>query len=172
MTAQETDSVFYKGRKYDLIGSSRGELLFDIFKFGLKPEMISTACYRGFFCDYTLNTNGLFVRKLTVYDKSGNYPVIRSVKPKIVEDYLAVYNKPDIKGRVRQGQIRANISANAEMLATYWDVGKMIHQRQQIERWGAGVIPRLAKGLRNELSEVKGFSERNLDRMMSFYKEY
>ena len=100
MTAQETDSVFYEGRKYDLIGSSRGELLFDIFKFGLKPEMISTACYRGFYCDYTLNTKGLFVRKLTVYDKSGNYPVIRSVKPEIVEDYLAVYNKPDIKIRL------------------------------------------------------------------------
>ena len=78
----------------------------------------------------------------------------------------------DIKGRVRQEQIRANISANAEMLATYWDVGKMIHQRQQTEGWGKGVLPRLAKDLKNELSEVKGFSERNLEFMVQFYREY
>ena len=42
----------------------------------------------------------------------------------------------DIKGRVRQGQIRANISANAEMLVTYWDVGKMIHQRIFRKKFG------------------------------------
>jgi predicted nuclease of restriction endonuclease-like (RecB) superfamily len=78
----------------------------------------------------------------------------------------------DIKLRVRQGQLRVNLSANAEMLATYWDVGKMIHERQHIEGWGAGVIPKLANDLKNELSEVKGFSERNLNNMISFYQEY
>ncbi len=56
----------------------------------------------------------------------------------------------DIKSRVRQGQLRANLSANAEMLATYWDIGKMIYQRQQQEGWGKGVVPRLAKDLKNE----------------------
>lgn len=78
----------------------------------------------------------------------------------------------DIKSRVSQGQLRVNISANAEMLATYWDVGKMIHERQKTEGWGAGVIPRLAIDLKNELSEVKGFSERNLRSMVYFYEEY
>ena len=78
----------------------------------------------------------------------------------------------DIKIRVRQGQLRVNISANSEMLATYWDVGKMIHERQQKEGWGAGVIPKLANDLKNDLSEVKGFSERNLNNMISFYQEY
>jgi len=78
----------------------------------------------------------------------------------------------DIKLRVRQGQLRVNISANAEMLATYWDVGKMIHEMQQLEGWGKGVLPRLAKDLKNELSEVKGFSERNLEFMVQFYREY
>ena len=27
------------------------------------------------------------------------------------------------------------------MLATYWDIGKMIHERQKLEGWGKGVIP-------------------------------
>ena len=78
----------------------------------------------------------------------------------------------DIKNRVRQGQIKAYVSANAEMLATYWDIGKMIHERQQIEGWGKAVIPRLAVDLKNELAETKGFSERNILNMLTFYKAY
>ena len=77
-----------------------------------------------------------------------------------------------IKARVRQGQVKVFQTANAEMLATYWDIGKMIHERQQQEGWGKGIIPRLAIDLKNELSEVKGFSERNIARMLTFYKEY
>jgi hypothetical protein len=65
-----------------------------------------------------------------------------------------------IKARVRQGQTKVFQTANAEMLATYWDIGKMIHERQQQEGWGKGVIPRLAVDLKSELSDVKGFSER------------
>jgi predicted nuclease of restriction endonuclease-like (RecB) superfamily len=78
----------------------------------------------------------------------------------------------DIKNRIRQGQYKAHISANSELLATYWDIGKMIHLRQQQEGWGKGVIPRLAVDLKNELADVKGFSERNIANMLTFYKEY
>ncbi len=91
-----------------------------------------------------------------------------------MKDGLILYSTllSDIKTRVRQGQLRAGFSANAEMLAAYWDIGKMIHDRQQLEGWGKGVIPRLANDLKNELSEVKGFTERNLKFMVQFYKEY
>jgi hypothetical protein len=34
------------------------------------------------------------------------------------------------------------------------------------------VIPRLARDLGNELPEVKGFSERNISRMIAFFREY
>lgn len=78
----------------------------------------------------------------------------------------------DIKQRVRQGQLRASLSANAEMLAAYWDIGRMIHELQQKEGWGARVIPRLANDLKNELSLMKGFTERNLKYMTQFYREY
>jgi len=78
----------------------------------------------------------------------------------------------EIKMRVRQAQHRATLSANAEMLVMYWDIGRMIAARQKEEGWGAGVIPRLAAGLKNELPEQKGFSERNIGRMIAFYREY
>jgi len=78
----------------------------------------------------------------------------------------------DIKTRVRQAQHRAALSANAEMILMYWDVGRMIAARQKEEGWGAGVIPRLAADLKNELPEQKGFSETNLKRMAQFSQEY
>jgi predicted nuclease of restriction endonuclease-like (RecB) superfamily len=78
----------------------------------------------------------------------------------------------DIKGRIRQAQVKAARSANAEMLMLYWDIGRMIDERQSAEGWGSGVIPRLAKDIKNELTDVKGFSERNLKRMLAFHREY
>lgn len=77
-----------------------------------------------------------------------------------------------IKKRIRQGQVRAIFSANAEMISMYWDIGRMLHERQKQEGWGAGVIPRLSKDLHNELAEIKGFSERNIKLMVQFYREY
>ena len=78
----------------------------------------------------------------------------------------------DIKARVRQAQHRAVLSANAEMILMYWDIGRLIAARQEREGWGAGVIPRLAVDLKNELPEQKGFSERNIGRMIAFFRAY
>ena len=78
----------------------------------------------------------------------------------------------DIKVRIRQAQHRAALAANAEMILMYWDIGRMIAARQEREGWGAGVIPRLAIDLKNELPEEKGFSERNLKYMIRFAREY
>ncbi|NQU38669.1 MAG: DUF1016 domain-containing protein [Lentisphaerae bacterium] len=89
-------------------------------------------------------------------------------------DELMLYRNllGDIKSRVRHAQHRAALSANAEMLRLYWDIGRMIDARQEQEGWGAGVIPRLAVDLKNELPEEKGFSETNIKRMVQFNQEY
>jgi len=78
----------------------------------------------------------------------------------------------DIKQRIRHAQTRAVLAVNAELIQLYWEIGSMIDCRQQQEGWGAGVIPRLARDLHNELPEEKGFSERNIKRMLAFYREY
>jgi predicted nuclease of restriction endonuclease-like (RecB) superfamily len=78
----------------------------------------------------------------------------------------------DIKARVRQAQHRVALSANAEMIRLYWDIGCLIAARQEREGWGAGVLPRLAVDLKNELPEEKGFSLRNLKLMVQFYRAY
>lgn len=78
----------------------------------------------------------------------------------------------EVKYRIRQAQIKASMSANAEMVLMYWDVGRIVATRQETEGWGASIIPRLSKDIRNDLPEMKGFSERNMDRMLAFYREY
>ncbi len=78
----------------------------------------------------------------------------------------------EIKKRIRQAQVRAVLSANKEMILLYWDIGLLIAKRQLAEGWGAAIIPRLAKDVKNDMPEIKGFSERNLKRMVRFYREY
>lgn len=78
----------------------------------------------------------------------------------------------DIKTRIQQAQARAVMAANAELVRLYWDIGQLIDERQKRKGWGAAVIPRLASDLRNDMPELKGFSERNIGRMLAFYRAY
>ncbi|PYI82227.1 MAG: hypothetical protein DME26_18395 [Verrucomicrobia bacterium] len=65
-----------------------------------------------------------------------------------------------VKNRIRAAQVKATLAANAELIHLYWDIGRAIAAMQEKEGWGAGVIPRLARDITNDLPEVKGFSER------------
>jgi hypothetical protein len=78
----------------------------------------------------------------------------------------------DIKSRIQSAQTRAILAVNAELIRLYWDIGRLLDARQAQEGWGAAVIPRLGADIRNELPEVKGFSERNMKRMLAFFREY
>ncbi|MFT4061426.1 MAG: DUF1016 N-terminal domain-containing protein [Edaphocola sp.] len=78
----------------------------------------------------------------------------------------------EIKNVIQQARLRAVLAVNTEMILLYWQTGKMIAERQEQEGWSAKVIPRLAADLKHEFADLKGFSERNLGRMLAFYKEY
>ena len=85
-------------------------------------------------------------------------------------DYAALLT--DIRQRVRHAQTRAVMAVNAELIRLYWEIGALLAERQRQEGWGAAVIPRLARDLHNELPEEKGFSERNIKRMLAFHRAY
>lgn len=78
----------------------------------------------------------------------------------------------ELKARVRSAQLQAAARVNHELLRLYWDIGRAIAERQKRAGWGAAIIPRLAVDLHAEFPEHEGFSERNLKRMLSFYREY
>ncbi len=87
---------------------------------------------------------------------------------------LVTYNGllAEIKNRIAQAQMRALLAANAEMIQLYWQIGQLLAERQFQEGWGKAVIPRLAQDIKNELPEIKGFSARNLGRMVTFAVTY
>lgn len=77
-----------------------------------------------------------------------------------------------LKERIRQAQVRAALSVNRELVLLYWQIGGEILRRQQEEGWGAKVIDRLAKDLREAFPEMKGFSPRNLKYMRALAATY
>ncbi len=78
----------------------------------------------------------------------------------------------DIKQKIQRSQIKAAVAVNSEMIHLYWEIGKSIAEKQKKDGWSAGIIPQLSKDLQLEIPGTKGFSERNLGRMLSFYREY
>jgi hypothetical protein len=90
-------------------------------------------------------------------------------KPSLPAGYAGLLK--EIKDRIATAQARAVLAVNAELVRLYWDIGRLIDDRQRDEGWGAAVVPRLARELKNELAELKGFSERNIGRMLAFYRE-
>jgi predicted nuclease of restriction endonuclease-like (RecB) superfamily len=78
----------------------------------------------------------------------------------------------EVKQHIQAAQSRAALAVNRELIRLYWQIGGLLDARQAQEGWGAGVIPRLARDIRNEMPEVKGFSERNIDRMLAFARAY
>ena len=77
-----------------------------------------------------------------------------------------------IKQRVLIAQQRAIYAANEEMLRMYWDVGEMLQKSQDADGWGKKTLQRLSVDLKNEYSEIKGFSVRNMQCMIQFFNEY
>jgi len=78
----------------------------------------------------------------------------------------------EIKERVRSAQYEALEAVNKELIALYWDIGRLIVQRQKGNTWGKSVVERLAKDLCTEFPKLGGFSAQNLWRMRQFYDTY
>ncbi|HEY9881012.1 MAG TPA: PDDEXK nuclease domain-containing protein [Leptolyngbyaceae cyanobacterium] len=73
-----------------------------------------------------------------------------------------------LKRRIRTAQVRATIAVNQELILLYWHIGREILARQSEEGWGSKVIERLAKDLKREFPDIKGFSRTNLLYMRAF----
>jgi predicted nuclease of restriction endonuclease-like (RecB) superfamily len=74
----------------------------------------------------------------------------------------------DIKQRIQRERLRVVMAANSAMVLLYWDIGRVILERQEREGWGAKVIDRLSADLREAHPEMRGLSARNLKYMRSF----
>ena len=78
----------------------------------------------------------------------------------------------DMTARVQLGQLAAFRAVNKELIDMYWDLGKMIVERQKQYAWGKSVVEMVAKDLQKEFPRTNGFSAGNLWRMRAFYLNY
>ncbi|MBD2231478.1 PDDEXK nuclease domain-containing protein [Phormidium tenue] len=85
-------------------------------------------------------------------------------------NYSAFLN--GLKTRIRSAQVKAALAVNQELISLYWQIGRDILTRQQTEGWGAKVIERLARDLKREFPDMRGFSRSNLLYMRAFAEAY
>jgi len=78
----------------------------------------------------------------------------------------------DIKERIRSAQYEALKAVNRELIKLYWDIGRVIVERQKGEKWGRAVVEILAKDLQSEFPGIRGFSSHNIWRMRKLYLAY
>ncbi len=78
----------------------------------------------------------------------------------------------DIKQRIRSAQYEALKAVNKELIALYWDIGRIIQERQKGNTWGNAVVEHLADDLHKEFPGIQGFSARNIWYMRDFYITY
>lgn len=89
---------------------------------------------------------------------------------KLTKNYSSILK--GLKEKIKQAQMQASLTANSQLLALYWEIGRAILEQQGEEGWGTQVIGRLSKDLRAEFPDMKGLSERNLVYMQSFAAAY
>ena len=77
-----------------------------------------------------------------------------------------------VGSEIEQAQVRLITSANAQMLFHYWKIGNYILYHQNLQGWGSKIIKQLAKAIRFNYPEKKGYSERNLTYMCQFARSY
>ena len=51
----------------------------------------------------------------------------------------------EVKQKIQQAQVKAVVAVNQELLVLYWEIGKLIVERQAKEGWGAKVREQLSK---------------------------
>jgi predicted nuclease of restriction endonuclease-like (RecB) superfamily len=76
----------------------------------------------------------------------------------------------ELKSKIRSSQVKASLAINAALIEFYWDLGKMIAEKQTA--WGTKFIEQVSHDLQVEFPEMKGLSTTNLKYCRSFYVFY
>ena len=71
----------------------------------------------------------------------------------------------NIKTQIKNAQYKAVLGMNREQIILYWNIGKIIIENS---RYGSGFVENLARDIKLEFPESKGYSIRNLRYMKKF----
>ena len=87
---------------------------------------------------------------------------------KLTKDYKQFF--AEIKSRIRQAQYTSLLSVNKELIGLYWDIGRIIHEKQKAG-WGKAIVETLAAELQKDFPGTRGYSAGNLWYRAQFYSE-
>ena len=75
-----------------------------------------------------------------------------------------------MKSKIRSTQIKAAIAVNSALIGFYWELGKMIAEKQTA--YGTAFLEQVSKDLKAEFPEMNGLSRSNLFNAKKFYLFY
>ena len=78
----------------------------------------------------------------------------------------------EVKSEIQKQRISVVLNANSSMICLYWNIGRAILKKQEEEGWGAKIIDRMAKDLKDAFPEMSGFSPRNIKYMRKFAESW
>ena len=121
MTAQISDIFKYQNEDYSVVAVSK-VIPFKPENFGLEPQMSSTACWRGYWCEYNIINDKFLLNKLYFHNMEGNYPPFNGVEvsPQEFVDSV-VYNLNDKKSRIEKSPAHSGhrLYKNVNLLIPY-----------------------------------------------------
>lgn len=85
MTGQIGDSYFFDGHDYTIIAMSK-EINFNPTDYGLIPQSMCTACWKGYWCEYVIEDGEIFLKNLHISCKDDSYPDLNGIKVKTNKD--------------------------------------------------------------------------------------
>lgn len=78
----------------------------------------------------------------------------------------------EVKQKISLAQVKAISSVNRQLLYLYWELGKLIIDRQEQSKWGDKVLDQLSADLKKSFPGLKGFSKTNLKYIQRFASAY
>lgn len=73
---------------------------------------------------------------------------------------------------IEQARARAYQAVNTELVGLYWEIGAYIRAKLSAAQWGEGVVDQLARHLARTMPGLRGFTRRNLFRMLQVFDTY
>lgn len=98
-----------------------------------------------------------------------NFPVA-PILSEMGEAYLKFIE--EVKAEIQKQRISVVLNANSSMICLYWNIGRAVLKKQEEEGWGAKIIDRMAKDLKDAFPEMSGFSPRNIKYMRKFAESW
>jgi predicted nuclease of restriction endonuclease-like (RecB) superfamily len=92
--------------------------------------------------------------------------VSRSMKKDYQNDFATIYQM------ITSATSRAWQQVNTVLIDLYWSIGKYVSEKVESDGWGKSIVEDLAKYVAIENPSIKGFSARNIWRMMQFFGTY